>query len=48
MMGGPRQRGPSRSLKDLKREINARNGVPENRASKGEISEVEFDIICWT
>jgi len=25
-MGGPRQRGPGRSLKDLKREINARNG----------------------
>jgi len=28
-MGGPRQRGPSRSLKDLKREINARGGCGE-------------------
>jgi len=43
MMGGPRQRGPSRSLKELKREINARNGVPDNRSSKGEISEVVND-----
>jgi len=30
-MGGPRQRGPSRSLKDLKKEINARNGGQDSR-----------------
>jgi len=32
-MGGPRQRGQGRSLKDLKREINARNGVQEGRSA---------------
>jgi len=43
-MGGPRQRATNRSLKDLKREINARNGTQESRTpSKGDIQEVVND-----
>jgi len=43
-MGGPRQRGPGRSLKDLKREINARNGG-ETSSAKHSVRHTPAEVV---
>jgi len=44
-MGGPRQRGPGRSLKDLKREINARNGGEGSSAKASTRHHIPAEVV---
>ena len=44
-MGGPRQRGPGRSLKDLKREINARNGGESSSAKASTRHHIPAEVV---
>jgi len=49
-MGGPRQRGASRSLKDLKREIHARNGgeIPKHNVKHTPAEVVDGNGVPYT